>query len=132
MGRMGNIMNPVHNAVAAIRYMMARYGHIVGPSSGGYAMGGRLPFAGWFGGGANFTANSPMLLGVGERGRESVSITPGGGGVAGGVRIDKVEINNHRSGDIRRQMEREIEQALNNVSRKLETQDGDDSRGAMA
>jgi hypothetical protein len=40
---MKNIFNPIHNAVAAIRYMMARYGHIVGPSSTGYATGGELP-----------------------------------------------------------------------------------------
>jgi hypothetical protein len=43
MRGMGNIWNPIHNAVAAIRYMMARYGHIVGPSSTGYASGGELP-----------------------------------------------------------------------------------------
>jgi TP901 family phage tail tape measure protein len=41
----GDIWDPVDNAIAAIRYMMARYGHIVGPSSGGYAMGGLIPAA---------------------------------------------------------------------------------------
>lgn len=40
---MKNIFNPIHNAVAAIRYMYAKYGHIVGPSSTGYATGGELP-----------------------------------------------------------------------------------------
>jgi hypothetical protein len=40
---MGDIWNPVHNAIAAIRYMFARYGHIVGPSSTGYFDGGRTP-----------------------------------------------------------------------------------------
>ena len=45
MRGMGNIWNPIHNAVAAIRYMMATYGHIVGPSSTGYAAGGQIP--GW-------------------------------------------------------------------------------------
>lgn len=40
---MKNIFNPIHNAVAAIRYMYANYGHIVGPSSSGYAAGGELP-----------------------------------------------------------------------------------------
>ena len=43
MPGMNNIWNPIHNAVAAIRYMFARYGHIVGPSSTGYATGGELP-----------------------------------------------------------------------------------------
>lgn len=38
----GNIWNPVDNAIAAIRYMFARYHHIVGPSSSGYAVGGKV------------------------------------------------------------------------------------------
>jgi hypothetical protein len=37
-----NIWNPVDNAIAAVRYMMSRYGHIVGPGPGGYARGGRV------------------------------------------------------------------------------------------
>lgn len=37
-----DIWNPVDNAVAAIRYMLARYGRIVGPSSSGYAKGGKV------------------------------------------------------------------------------------------
>ncbi len=41
----GNIWNPVDNAIAAIRYMFSRYGHIVGPSSTGYAKGGIIPGA---------------------------------------------------------------------------------------
>ena len=41
-----DIWNPVHNAVAAIRYMMSRYGHIVGPSSSGYAKGGIIGMVG--------------------------------------------------------------------------------------
>lgn len=36
----GDIWNPVDNAIAAIRYMFKEYGHIVGPSSTGYAGGG--------------------------------------------------------------------------------------------
>lgn len=35
----GNIWNPIDNAIAAIRYMYSRYGHIVGPSGSGYAGG---------------------------------------------------------------------------------------------
>lgn len=35
-----DIWNPVDNAVAAVRYMYARYGHVVGPGPGGYARGG--------------------------------------------------------------------------------------------
>lgn len=40
MRGMNNILNPIHNAVAAIRYMMAKYGRIVAASGTGYARGG--------------------------------------------------------------------------------------------
>lgn len=32
----GNIWNPVDNTAAAVRYMLARYGHLVGAGPGGY------------------------------------------------------------------------------------------------
>jgi SLT domain-containing protein len=38
-----DIWNPIDNAIAAIRYMYAGYGHIVGPSGTGYDQGGILP-----------------------------------------------------------------------------------------
>lgn len=40
----GNIRNPVHNVAAAVRYMLARYGKLVGrsPTGAGYQRGGRL------------------------------------------------------------------------------------------
>ena len=37
-----DIYNPVHNVAAAVRYMLARYGRLVGRGSGGYAKGGRV------------------------------------------------------------------------------------------
>jgi len=36
----GNVLNPVDNIAAAVRYMLARYGHLVGRGPGGYASGG--------------------------------------------------------------------------------------------
>ena len=36
----GDIWNPVDNAIAAIRYMFARYGHVVDANGQGYRMGG--------------------------------------------------------------------------------------------
>lgn len=45
----GDIWNPVDNAIAAIRYMYARYGHIVGPSGSGYDVGGSIGRAPWGG-----------------------------------------------------------------------------------
>lgn len=59
MDGMKDIWNPVHNAVAAIRYMMSRYGHIVGPSGQGYMFGGAIP---GFGGGDRY----PILAEGGE------------------------------------------------------------------
>lgn len=35
-----NIRNPVDNVAAAVRYMLARYGHLVGAGPGGYQTGG--------------------------------------------------------------------------------------------
>lgn len=45
-GTSSNILNPVANVAAAVRYMLARYGHLVGAGPGGYALGGLLSFAG--------------------------------------------------------------------------------------
>jgi hypothetical protein len=36
----GNIWNPVHNIAAAVRYMLSRYGRLVGRGPGGYSRGG--------------------------------------------------------------------------------------------
>jgi TP901 family phage tail tape measure protein len=54
----GDIWNPVHNAVAAIRYIIARYGSVYNLPRGGYAEGGMvqalmkaLPFASYDTGG---------------------------------------------------------------------------------
>lgn len=51
---LNNIWHPVHNAIAAVRYMMAKYGHIVGPSGTGYEDGG--PVSGYGGEGAPVNA----------------------------------------------------------------------------
>jgi hypothetical protein len=115
------ITNPVHNAIAAIRYMMARYGHIVGPGGGGYAKGGRVPFAGWYAGGGSLTAGRPTLVGVGDGPvPERVSVRPvGSRGGGGGVTIQSMKIENHRPGDVRRQIKREVNQAFDELGREL-------------
>jgi phage-related protein len=59
---MNDIWNPIHNAVAAIRYMLAEYGHIVSTGSG-YALGTVSASRGW-----NL---------VGERGPELVQFSGG-------------------------------------------------------
>lgn len=83
----GDIWNPVDNAAAAIGYMYSRYGHIVAANGQGYAKGGRL---------------GPGAFG-GMRAR---------GGRMGGVSIGHVTIQNHRPGDIREQMQRELAAAF--------------------
>src|SRR6202020_1017872 len=45
-GTSSNILDPVANVAAAVRYMLAVYGHLVGAGPGGYALGGLLGFAG--------------------------------------------------------------------------------------
>lgn len=60
---MGDIWNPIDNAVAAIRYMFAGYGHIVGASGSGYAKGG---FVGSFKNGGVIPETGMALVHKGE------------------------------------------------------------------
>lgn len=69
----GNILNPVDNAIAAIRYIMSRYGdvfHVPGIAS--MAQGG--PYVGYANGG---TVNADGTYMVGERGPEAVYLPRG-------------------------------------------------------
>jgi len=89
------------------------------------ARGGRVPFGGWFGDGGQFTADRPTLIGVGERGKEHVQITPSGKGKAmSGVKIENITINNHRKGDIRKQVKEEIGQAFRQLEREMDNEEG--------
>lgn len=94
------------------------------------AKGGRMPrFGGWYGNGGKFTADQPTLIGVGERGKETVEITPASKGSAGrgggkGVTIGNITINNHREGDIRKQVKRELAQAFNELEREIKSDTG--------
>lgn len=116
----GGITDPIANTVAAINYMMARYGHIVGSNGKGYALGGRVPeMAGWFAEGGTVTASRPTLLGIGESGTETAVITRGSGGGRGGVRIENITVHNHRPGDIRDQIKREVDQAFSELGATL-------------
>jgi SLT domain-containing protein len=78
---MGNILNPIHNMVAAIRYIQSRYGSIfaIDPPVRGYATGGWItePVMG--------VGRSGQLYSFGERGRELV--TPEGGVGGGSVYV---------------------------------------------
>ena len=134
------MFNPVKNALAMAEiYKRQGYGAWYGTSAvtdtnahfhGGSrnARGGRVPgFGGWFGNGGTFTTNEPTLIGVGERGKERVTVQPAGkkaaaGARAGrGIQIGAIHIQNHRDGDIEKQVRREIERALNAVADELDS-----------
>lgn len=74
----GNRMNPLDNAIAAMRYIKAAYGSIAGlqksrdphPGYAGYAMGGV------FGEGGVVTANRPTVAVFGEKGPETAVFLP--------------------------------------------------------
>jgi hypothetical protein len=84
----------------------------------GFATGGRVRFGGWFGSGGTITASRPTLVGIGDSGTETATITRGGRG--GGGHSFSVHIGNivNHGGDVRR----EIEAAFDTLARKLETQ----------
>ena len=92
------------------------------------ALGGRIPnFAGWFGNGFNGTVDSPTVFGAGESGKEHVKITPAGRGRAGGgVSIGTVKIENHRPGDIKKQLKDEVDAAFRELADDFDI-DVDDS-----
>jgi hypothetical protein len=77
----------------------------------GHQGGGRVNWGGWHARGGKFTVSRPTVFGAGESGRETVTVKRPGDGDGGSgrpimVRIDKIE--NHRDGDIREHLEREI------------------------
>lgn len=110
----GGITDPVANAVAAIRYMYGRYGHIVAANGKGYARGGRVQghdgFIGSFKDGGSFTtrAGKGAFMEVGEGGsREHVSVTPfrprrkkasGSGGGSGAADAGSVSVTVNMGG----------------------------------
>jgi hypothetical protein len=92
------------------------------------AHGGRTPkFGGWYGNGGKFTADQPTLIGVGESGREEVTVKPANKGTAssgGGISIGNINIENHRKGDIKKQIKQELQQAFNELSDEIGTDTG--------
>jgi hypothetical protein len=104
-----------------LNYIKGRYGSPSGAyaawqgrSPHWYATGGRMPeWGGWYGGGGSFTASRPTLIGVGDRGREQVTVTPHGGG--GGSRM-AVTIHVHNADG---NTQAQIERALLRVAREL-------------
>lgn len=100
------------------------WGHM---SATGHGHGGRIP---WFGDGADFIATRPQLIGVGDGGHERVTVTPKGRG-PGGIRIGKIVVENHRPGDVKKQIKDEIKQAFDELSRELDGMPQEDPEEAM-
>ncbi|HXJ62439.1 MAG TPA: hypothetical protein VNN79_01680 [Actinomycetota bacterium] len=84
--------------------------------------GGRVPFGGWFGDGGTVTADKPTLIGIGEKGRETATVTPHGrAGVAipGSLTIQNLTIHSMQPGDVRAQVLAEIEAAWGDFEREM-------------
>jgi hypothetical protein len=128
-GGQKQMLNPIINAKAAKEIyegqgLGAWYGdqfvtdpnaHFSGGLGGGgkkKATGGRIP---WFGEGADFIADRPQLIGVGDGGHERVQVTPVGRGGKGTVHVEHLTVN---ASD--KNVRHEVEKALLNVARKID------------
>ena len=81
--------------------------HFSHPHGGSYARGGMVP---WFAHGADFVANRPTVIGVGDApGGERVTVTPKGAAGPGGVHIEIHKIEVHRKGDIQKIVDEELQ-----------------------
>jgi hypothetical protein len=96
----GNAYNPMTNAKMAVsKYRSQGLGaweaYTKGMHTKYLSHGGQAPaFGGWFGDGGSFTADRPTYIGVGERGKEKVTVTPhrAGGGGGRAVHVEKVVV----------------------------------------
>jgi hypothetical protein len=93
--------------------------HFSHPHGGSYSHGGRIP---WFAGGADFIANRPQLIGVGDGpGGERVTVTPQSQNTAGGrpvtINIGTIEVN--RKGDVQKIVDEEMALLANSIGRTL-------------
>lgn len=136
-GGEAQMRNPVKNALAMAQILKTSgQGAWYGDSSvtdrnahfrGGRATGGRLDFGGWFGRGGRFHVERPTLIGVGESGGETVSVTPkgktfkGSGSAGGGVSVSigKILVENHRKGDIKKMVKEEVGEALDELAAEM-------------
>jgi hypothetical protein len=108
--------NPATQIRWGLDYIRGRYGS---PSAAYAAWLKRSPH--WYAGGGDFVARKPTLIGVGESGNERVTITPMKGR-SGGNNLGPFHftIHNNRPGDVRRQVEEEVTQAMRSLTRKVE------------
>lgn len=103
----GSYFNPWANAQMA--KVLAGSGTGVSNYFGtGFVTDPNAHWGGWKARGFSGTVNRPTIFGAGENGKEHVAITPAGKSSGGGIHIDHITIENHREGDIQRQLQREL------------------------
>lgn len=112
------MLNPLINAKAAKNLYDSRgVGQWYGkgfmtnanmPYTGRLASGGRVRSAGWMAAGGSFITSGPTVLGVGERNREQVTVTPLGAGGNRPVHIEIHRIEVNREGDIQKIVDEEL------------------------
>lgn len=94
----------------------------------GFSRGGRVGWGGWFGDGGSMIADRPTLIGVGDSGRERVTVTKAGGGGGGHTFVVKIgQVVNH-GGDV----QREVEAAFHALARRLGTMTMSDDGDVIA
>lgn len=126
--------NPATQIDWGLKYIKDVYGSPAGAwsawqSKGWYDKGGRIP---WYGAGTDFMAERPQVIGVGDR-RERVQVTPAGAtrGNGAGIKIGRIEINNHRPGDIKRQLKKELKEFAHEMAHELEAGTMEDPNEVM-
>ena len=129
--------NPATQIKWGLDYIGGRYGNPAAAyaawqsrSPHWYGQGGRLDWGGWFADGGRMTARRPTMIGVGERGAETVTVTKagrGGDGINLNVTVPISNINYNQPGDVRTAIEAEVGRALSNVASmvKSATDEGD-------
>lgn len=140
LGRPANVFDPLVNLTTA-KLLYDQSGTAPWTESQpvwGARQGDGPGFEGWFANGGIVTASEPTLLGIGDGpGKERAVIQPlrPGGGASGGrggavtltKLADRIVIENHRPGDIKEQLRREVMQLLAELGDAAEkTPDVDD------
>jgi hypothetical protein len=102
------LLNGLTNARAAVaKYHTQGLGAWTTYADGAYKSfmqrGGQVDWAGWNAKGGSFTTNGPTMLGVGEKGKETVTVTPlsQGGGKTIKVVMEKVYLNGGDPGTVK-------------------------------
>ena len=118
-----NAYDPMQNAMMA-QHVLAKQGlsawvvHNTGADRKfmGDGIGEKPKFGGWFGDGGSFTADRPMYIGVGERGKEHVQVTPAGKSAGGSIVVHSLIVHGGEN------TRREVYEAFADLARELNLQ----------